>query len=294
LSNKNFSSNLFPYLITFLWLNVLFSQNSKPYFDCPCPHIIAHQGSSLELPPNTIEAFELALNQGADIIELDIWRTKDGTWVVNHDENLLRITGIDKDVGELTFLEINSLDAGYGFYKNNPVPTGFSNKQYQIPSLEEIFKTFSNEKINIEIKDSNLSGLTSLVDLINEYKMSEKILIVSPHYSIIKKFRKMTSYQIATAASRRDIKSMMYWSWLPFYQYKFDAFQIPFFSETVKKYSMNLSPWIKDKQNKGLEVHYWTIDKTADVKQSILIGTNGIITNKPKVVYDVLKNLGKR
>ena len=58
-------------------LSSLFSQNSKSYFDCPCPQIIAHQGSSLELPPNTIEAFELAINQGADIIELDIWQTKD-------------------------------------------------------------------------------------------------------------------------------------------------------------------------------------------------------------------------
>ena len=48
-------------------LSSLFSQNSKSYFDCPCPQIIAHQGSSLELPPNTIEAFELA-NSKASIV----------------------------------------------------------------------------------------------------------------------------------------------------------------------------------------------------------------------------------
>ena len=72
-------------------LGSLLSQNSKSYFDCPCPQIIAHQGSSLELPPNTIEAFELAINQGADVIELDIWQTKDEIWTVIHDENLSRI-----------------------------------------------------------------------------------------------------------------------------------------------------------------------------------------------------------
>ena len=70
----------------------LFSQNSKSYFDCPCPHIIAHQGSSLELPPNTIEAFELAINQGADIIELDIWQTKDKIWTV------FSTTGFSEDI----------------------------------------------------------------------------------------------------------------------------------------------------------------------------------------------------
>ena len=77
--NRNFNYCLV-FLILCLETSGLFSQNRKPYFDCPCPQIIAHQGSSLELPPNTVEAFELALNQGADIIELDIWLTKDEEW----------------------------------------------------------------------------------------------------------------------------------------------------------------------------------------------------------------------
>ena len=112
-------------------LSSLLSQNSKSYFDCPCPQIIAHQGSSLELPPNTIEAFELAINQGADIIELDIWQTKDEIWIVIHDENLLRIAGIDKSIGDVSLSEVRTFDAGFGFYKNNPdfiVPKSRSNE----------------------------------------------------------------------------------------------------------------------------------------------------------------------
>ena len=292
--NKNLNYYCLVFLILFLVSSGLFSQNRKPYFDCPCPQIIAHQGSSLELPPNTVEAFELALNQGADIIELDIWLTKDEAWVVVHDENLLKITGINKNVGELNLLEINSLDAGYGFYKNNTERTSLIAKQHKIPSLEKIFKTFSDERINVEIKDSNLSGLISLIDLINKYKMSDNILIVSSHYSVIKKFRKMTSYQIVTAASRSDIIGMMYWSWLPLYEFKFDAFQLPFYSKTVEKHNMNHASWLKEKQEKQLEVHYYTLDDTTDIKQAILIGANGIITNKPRAVYDILKNLGMR
>jgi len=91
------SSALFRYLlivnIIFTNLIIGFENKGESYFDCPCPHIIAHQGASLDLPPNTIEAFQVALDQGADIIELDIWRSKDGTWVVIHDRNLSRITG---------------------------------------------------------------------------------------------------------------------------------------------------------------------------------------------------------
>ena len=291
---KNYNSYHLFFLTLFLTLCNLFSQNRKPYFDCPCPQIIAHQGSSLELPPNTVEAFQLALKQGADIIELDIWRTKDGEWVVVHDENLLKITGINKNVGELTLSEINSLDAGYGFYKNNYGDVALSNKKYQIPTLERIFKIFPNEKINIEIKDPDLSGLSSFIDLINKYKAIDNILVVSSHYGVIKKFRRMTEYQIATAASRNDIKNMMFWSWWPFYKFRFDAFQLPFYSKTVEKYGMNNVKWVKDKQEKQLEVHYWTIDNTTDIKNVISIGANGIITNRPGVVYDILKSLGKR
>mgnify|MGYP001186912763 FL=1 len=291
---KNYNSYHLFSLTLFLTLGGLFSQDRKPYFDCPCPQIIAHQGASLELPPNTVEAFELALNQGADIIELDIWQTKEGEWVVVHDENLLKIAGINKNVGELTLSEINSLDAGYGFYKSSLKDIYPRNKKYQIPTLEQIFKIFPNERINIEIKDPNLSGLSSLIKIIHKYEAIDNILVVSSHYSVIKKFRKMTAYQMTTAASRSDIKKMMYLSWLPFYKFRFDAFQLPFYSKTVEKYKMNNAPWIKDKQKKQLQVHYYTIDDTIDIKKVISIGANGIITNKPKAVYDILKNQGKR
>ena len=62
------------------------------YFDCPCPRILAYQGAANDLPGNTVEAFQLAFDQGANIIELDIWRTKDNVWAVAHDRNLERIT----------------------------------------------------------------------------------------------------------------------------------------------------------------------------------------------------------
>ena len=104
----------------------------------------------------------------------------------------------------------------------------------------------------------------------------------------------MTKNKIATAASRSDIKRMMFWGWVPFYKNKFDAFQLPFYSETIKKYGMNLPDWIKEKQKMDLEVHYWTIDNSKDIMHAVLIGANGIITNKPKVVYDILKDIGKR
>ena len=291
------SSSLSRYLlivyIIFANLIIGFENKGESYFDCPCPHIIAHQGASLDLPPNTIEAFQLALDQGADIIELDIWRSKDGVWVVIHDKNLLRITGVNKDITQLSFEEIQSLDAAYNF-SDSIGSYIYRGKGYRIPSLEGVLKKFKNEKINIEIKDSRKLGLSDLVQLIKKYNMGEKTLFVSFYYSVIKEFRKVSKNQIATAASKSDIMRMIYFGKLPWYKIRFDAFQMPFYSKKVERYGLKNPGWIGKMRSKGLEVHYWTVDNSEDIKKAFSIGAGGVITNKPKIAYDLLVQMGKR
>ena len=288
---------LFNYLLIvyIIFTNLIIGSENEggSYFDCPCPHIIAHQGSSLDLPPNTLEAFQLALDQGADIIELDIWRSKDGTWVVIHDRNLSRITGVNKDISKLTFEEIQSLDAGYNFSDSSGNYL-YRNKGYKIPSLEQVFKQFNNEKINIEIKTVSKLGLSDLVEMIKKYQMEKKVLVVSFSYNVIKKFRKISNNQIATAASKSDIMRMIYFGKLPWYKIRFDAFQMPFYSKKVERYGLKKSDWIDRMQSKGLEVHYWTVDNSEDIKKAFSIGAGGVITNKPKIAYDLLVQMGKR
>ena len=288
---------LFNYLLIvyIIFTNLIIGSENEggSYFDCPCPHIIAHQGSSLDLPPNTLEAFQLALEQGADIIELDIWRSKDGTWVVIHDRNLSRITGVNKDITKLTFEEIQLLDAGYNFSDSSGNYL-YRNKGYKIPSLEQVFKQFNNEKINIEIKTVSKLGLSDLVEMIKKYQMEKKVLVVSFSYNVIKKFRKISNNQIATAASKSDIMRMIYFGKLPWYKIRFDAFQMPFYSKKVERYGLKNTEWIGKMRSKGMEVHYWTVDNSEDIKKAFSIGAGGVITNKPKIAYDLLVQMGKR
>ena len=288
---------LFNYLLIvyIIFTNLIIGSENEggSYFDCPCPHIIAHQGSSLDLPPNTLEAFQLALDQGADIIELDIWRSKDGTWVVIHDRNLSRITGVSKDITKLTFEEIQLLDAGYNFSDSSGNYL-YRNKGYKIPSLEQVFKQFNNEKINIEIKTVSKLGLSDLVQMIKKYQMEKKVLVVSFSYNVIKKFRKISNNQIATAASKSDIMRMIYFGKFPWYKIRFDAFQIPFYSKKVERYGLKNTEWIGKMRSKGMEVHYWTVDNSEDIKKAFSIGAGGVITNKPKIAYDLLVQMGKR
>jgi glycerophosphoryl diester phosphodiesterase len=78
----------------------------------PKPHIIGHRGASFDAPENTLAAFRLAWEHGADGCELDVHATKDGQIVAIHDADLRRTAGIDRRVADVTLAELQALDVG--------------------------------------------------------------------------------------------------------------------------------------------------------------------------------------
>ncbi|HEY5657818.1 MAG TPA: glycerophosphodiester phosphodiesterase family protein, partial [Myxococcota bacterium] len=101
------------------------------------PLVIAHRGASAARPENTLSAFALALEQGADMIELDLHRTRDGALVVAHDESLERLGGTG-EIGAATLVEIRALDAGEG---------------EKVPTLDEVLDRFGGRiALNLELK----------------------------------------------------------------------------------------------------------------------------------------------
>ena len=297
----NINYSLFFYLSRYLLLissTIIFSFpkseiDDQSYFDCPCPHIIAHQGASIDQPPNTIKAFQLALDQGADILELDVWRSKDGIWVVIHDKNLLRITGLDRNIDDLYFDQIKLLDAAFNFQDSSGNYV-FRNKGYRIPSLEKIFKVFNEQKLNIEIKGSSKYGIKDLIQLVKDNNLESRVLVASKSCNIIKEFRKLSNNQIPTSACKEDIIKTIYLSRLPWFKYSFKAFQLPYYSEKIRNLGFTDPIWINKMHDERLVVHYWTVDNEEDMEEIVSIGSDGIITNRPKLAFDVLRRLGKR
>ncbi len=110
----------------------------------PYPMIFAHRGASAHAPENTLAAFNLALQQDADGIELDAKLSADGHVVVIHDQTVNRTTKGKGRVAEMTLAELLELDAGSFFdvaYKGEPIPT-----------LEQVFESFGQRTfINVEL-----------------------------------------------------------------------------------------------------------------------------------------------
>jgi glycerophosphoryl diester phosphodiesterase len=99
--------------------------------------VVAHRGASAHAPENTMDAFRLAVEMGADAIELDVHRTRDGKLAVIHDDTLDRTTDATGAISELTLDEIRKADAGARF----TAPDGsfpFAGRGLQVPTLAEV------------------------------------------------------------------------------------------------------------------------------------------------------------
>lgn len=268
----------------------------KSFFDYNRPLVIAHQGGELLAPSNTMTAFTKAAEMGVDVLETDIHITKDGHLVTIHDSSVDRTTNGKGNVADLTLAEIKALDAGYHF-KDLEGNYSYRGKGVYIPSVEELFQTFKDIKIEIEIKDDNpperIEEIASkLWNLIEEYQMEKKILIASFDQDILITFEKYAKGRIATSAGRQEVKNFVVthkFLLRNLYVPKVDAFQIPVEDSGFDLTDQRL---IDGAHRLGMDIHYWTIDDTETMEKLIEAGADGILTNRPDLLLQLLKEKG--
>ena len=148
--------------------------------------LIAHRGMSALYPENTIPAFEGAKEYGFYGFEFDLHTTKDGKWIVIHDDVVDHMTGSTGDVEAYTFEEIRKLK----------IDGGSNIENYDgliMPTLEETLDVCKDSDIVpvIEIKKCDVQYLPSLKDTLDEYGMSDKAVIISFEKEYLEEYRKL-------------------------------------------------------------------------------------------------------
>jgi glycerophosphoryl diester phosphodiesterase len=270
----------------------------KGFFNHDRPLVIAHQGGELLAPSNTMTAFANAAEMGVDVLETDIHITKDGHLVTIHDPSVDRTTNGKGKVADLTLAEIQELDAGYHF-KDLEGTYSFRGKGVYIPTVDEMFQTFGDLKIEIEIKDDNppekIDEIASkLWDLIEKYQMEEKILISSFDHDILKTFNKYANGTVAITAGRQEVKNFVVFHKFflrNLYVPTVDAFQIPVEDSGFDLTDQKL---IDGAHRLRMEVHYWTIDDPSTMEKLIDAGADGILTNRPDLLLELLDEKGMK
>lgn len=223
--------------------------------------IWAHRGSSHIFVENSMAAFQQAISDGADGVELDVQRTKDGQLVVIHDEHLKRLTGADRFVWATTWEELRKLT--------------LKETSERIPLLEEVLALFklTDLVVNIELKNSRYfyPGMEQeVVDLVTDFKMKDQVLYSSfNHASMAKMVEMVGGDQCAVLTADIQVKP---WKYL-------DEIGAKTYHPMIN--SLLQANLISTCQDKGLKVNVWTADESAHIYGALLLGVDAIITNEP-------------
>ena len=242
--------------------------------------VIAHRGYSGIAPENTISAFKKAIEAGADMIELDIFLSKDGEIVVFHDKNLKRTTKTKGKVKDLLLWELKELDAGSWF---KPEFTG-----ERIPTLEEVLiLTKGKIMVNIEIKADAINSYKKkggieekLVKLIEKYDISSEVIISSYNLLALKRIKELNPNISTALLYRFRIKKLL----LKIAgENLIDAFH-------PGKRFLNKKTLLTTKKD-DFKINVYTINQKREMKKFIKIGVDGIITNYPDRLFELLREM---
>lgn len=230
------------------------------------PVVTSHRGYSAVAPENTLPSFQAAIDSGSQYAELDVQQTKDGVVVVTHDTNLKRCTGVDVNIYDITWDELQELDAGSYFSAE------FSGTR--IPSLEQVIEQCKGKiKLNIEIKNNGhnpeLEAETARV--IRENGFADECVITSLSYDSLVKVKQTapelkTGYILAIGVGNY-----------------YDLPAADFFSVETTFITQDM---VKAIHKRGKEVHAWTVDTNNDADKMISLEVDNIITGKPEMVRE--------
>lgn len=234
------------------------------------PLIIAHRGASAYAPENTLAAFELAHQQGADMLELDVQRTSDGHLVVFHDPTTARWDPSPRPVSTCTLADLRTLDID-----GEPVAT-----------LAEVcaFAHNTGMMLNVELKQANISAQTVMV--LRDHAIAERVIISSFYATALKELQQIApdirrAYLMGTQTYRLDVRAREFWPFLALQQVRatawHPAYQLPALRQVL--------PLVR---RAGYAVNVWTVDDPPLMQRLVAWGATGIITNRPDVARYVL------
>ena len=262
---------------------------------------IGHRGASGYAPEHTIPAYDLALDQGADYIEIDLQMTKDGVLVAMHDDTLDRTAdapeGVPKrfcsgPVIKRMLEQIKMCDAGSWFNEAYPE---YASEEYvglPIPTLEEIFQRYGTS-VNYYIETKNPEAAPGmeeeLLRLMEEYKLIEP---AAQNWQVL-----IQSFSAESLMKIHEMNSSV--PLIQLYSSTETSESIQASLAEVSTYAVGIGPSMTDVDAAlveaahalCLDVHPYTVNETADMQALIDLGVDGMFTNFPDRL-DAL--LGKR
>jgi len=242
----------------------------KPYLNYSGVAVLAHRGGSIESYENTIESFYYSQSLGCRFIETDVQVSSDGIPYIFHDETLTRLLGKNDVFSNLHSSEIEDLRIF---------------ESHKIPRLDETLQTFPDMYFQIDVKTDEVA--MPALEVIHQCKAEDRVCIASFNSARLSKVNNIYP-EICLSMGPNEVSKMLLSS---FGLYKKtimgDCLQVPMYYYGIKVVTKRFVDFI---HSKGLKICVWTINDEKTFKKLIDMGVDGIITDKPKLLFQVLNS----
>ncbi len=279
---------------------------------------IAHRGGLREAPEETLYAYHQALANGTHMLEMDAYATADGEVIVMHDATVDRTTNGSGRIDTLTLAEIRELDAAYWFVPGSgatrnadesqyvyrgvatgdqEAPEGFTATDFRVPTLKEVLDTFPGVLMTIEIK----SGVPHtapyherIAELLADAGRTTDTIVVSFEDQHTEAF-KLVAPEVSTATPTATTAA--YWASIrgplpgapnP----RYHAMQVPVEFSGIEVIDPD-GEFVRKAHANGFAVHVWTINDRATMERLLDLGVDGIMTDRPSLLAQVLAEDGE-
>ena len=242
------------------------------FFPGTTPLVIAHRGLAIDHPENTLPAFQAATSTGADILETDVHISRDGQVIIAHDPTLDRVAGRPGLVSDLTASQLAEVDLGGG--------VGF-------PTLVELLEALPHARLNIDLKTPDV--VPAFVDVIKQMNAHERVLVAS-FDDATRAWATSELPGVATSAARKHFLPGLVWSSLgstAALRRVFDGIDAVQTPTSYLGVPITTKRFIGQLTAIGKQVHVWTINEEAQMRELLDKGVTGIVTDRTDIAVRV-------
>ncbi len=253
------------------------------FLDAPKPLAFAHRGGAAHGDENTVLAFERAIDLGFRYVETDVRTTADGVPVVFHDDSLQRVAGQRGKLADLTWQDLAAVRVG---------------GEHAVPRLDEVLDRWPEIRFNLDVKAD--AAVDPLIEVIRRTGAADRVLIGSFSPRRVARVRAAFGPRLATALTRDEAVRIRLASLgrsgrrravppVPAVPPAAAAAQVPLWFRVIPVVDAR---FIRCAHARGVDVHVWTVDDPAEINRLLDLGVDGIMTDRPDVLRDVLTARG--
>jgi glycerophosphoryl diester phosphodiesterase len=239
------------------------------FLDHPGPIPFAHRGGALEVPENTMPAFQYAVDLGYRYVETDVHATADGVLMAFHDHRLDRVTDRSGRIDELSYDEVSKARV----HGTDP-----------IPRLADLLTAWPALRVNIDPKHD--TAVEPLVRTLREHRAVDRVCVGAFSDERLEHLRAELGAELCTSLGPKGVVQLRRASW----RMGRAPSGVPSAQVPVRQGPLPITDrrFVDTAHANGIAVHVWTIDDEAEMNRLFDLGVDGLMTDRPSLLKKVL------